>query len=92
MPARWWWQHGFDQPLIQETRQAIPGTRGMQSKAGLSKNIVVKIAVRGKEVMVMNNRKAVTLAFNATDFDGQDLEWILEALKEELTHSQGGLA
>ena len=89
--ARWWWQHGAYQPLIQEMLQAIPGTGGKwQKRAGLSKRNLVKIAVRGREVIVMNNRKAVTLAFNATTFDGQDLQWIREALKEELTYSQGG--
>ena len=71
MPVRWWWQHGFDQPLIQEMFQAIPGSSKL---AGVSKNMVVNIAVRGKEVMVLNNRKAVALAFGATTFDGQDLQ------------------
>ena len=91
-PPKWWWFNGHHQPLIQELLKAIPGTGGTLSKrAGLSKRNLVKIVVRGREVVVMNNRKAVTLAFNATTFDGQDLQWILEALKEDLTHSQGDL-
>ena len=91
-PTKWWWLNGRHQPLIQEVLQAIPGTGGKwQKRAGLSKRNLVKIVVRGREVVVMNNRKAVTLAFSATTFDGQDLQWILEALKEALTHSQGDL-
>ena len=57
----------------------------------MSTNMVVKSVVRGKEVLVLNNRKAVTLALDATTFDGQDLQWMLEVLKEELTHRQEDL-
>lgn len=97
-PPRWWWQHGFDQRLIQEMIQAIPGTHklnkngNLQKVPGMSMNMVVKIVVRDKEVLVLNNRKAVTLAFDATAFDGQqDLQWILNVLLQELTPQQEDL-
>ena len=85
MPVRWWWQHGMKLPLIQEMLRAIPGFPGHRA-AGASNNMVVKIVVRGKDVMVMNNCKAVTLPLDATTFDGQELQWILDALKEDITN------
>ena len=91
-PVRWWWMHGFHQRLIQEIIQAIPGVHHLsrngklQKVPGMSANTVVKIVVRDTEVLVLSNRKAVTLAFGATTFDGQDLQWIIEALKEDLTN------
>ena len=94
-PPRWWWQHGFHQRLIQEIIQAIPGTHELnkngklQKVPGMSANTVVKIVVRDTEVLVLNNRKAVTLAFDAETFDGkQDLQWILDVLLQELTPQQ----
>ena len=93
-PPRWWWQHGFHQRLIQEIIQAIPGTKALrngklQKVPGMSANTVVKIVVRDTEVLVLNNRKAVTLAFDAGTFDGkQDLQWILDVLLQELTPQQ----
>ena len=83
----------MQQPLMQELLQAIPGSHYRSGVAGVSKNMVVPVGVRGKEVLVLNTRRAATLVFGATTFDGQDLQWILKALKEDITNSpeaQGG--
>ena len=62
-PAKWCWLHGCHQPLAQEILQASPG---MQTHwAGVSRHMVVNIAVRGKDLVSRNNRTAVTLAFGA---------------------------
>ena len=94
-PVRWWWMHGFHQRLIQEIIQAIPGVHHLsrngklQKVPGMSANMVVKIVVRDTDMLVLNNRKAVTLAFDAETFDGkQDLQWILDVLLQELTLQQ----
>ena len=62
------------QPLAQELVQAIQGPKSRAGFVGMSKNIVVPVGVRGKEVLVINTRRTVTLAFGATTFDGQDLQ------------------
>ena len=61
--CRWWKRSGRYQPLMQELIDALPGSSKKQKYAGLTSRVVVPIEVRGKTILVLNNRNAPALAF-----------------------------
>ena len=91
-PKRWWLSLSGRSQLIQDILCEYPGvgsssprrhgaTRGV---VGLSRNCVVSIVVRGKEILVLNDRRSVTLAFEEATAEFENLQWFLNQLRLEI--------
>ena len=91
-PKRWWLSLSGSSQLIQDILCEYPGvgsnaprthgaTRGV---IGLSRSCVVSIVVRGKEILVLNDRRSVTLAFEEATAEFENLQWFLNQLRLEI--------
>ena len=84
--ARRWWSEIVSLPLLQEIRQAIAkskSTKGSTARLPKRPNIVVAIEIRGQAILVLNQTRNISLAFQP----GQELEglqWFLEELEKDL--------
>ena len=88
--AHRWWVEIFSLPLCREIIGAISkGKRTSGGAARLSRrpNIVVAIEVRGQKILVVNQTRTITLAFQP----GQEIEglqWFLEELHKDLENEE----
>ena len=73
------------QPLATEILHAIPGS-SQRAYAGVAASMVVPIGVCGNDLMVLNKHRSLTLAVGAPTFNGQDIHWFFDVLKEDLEH------
>ena len=88
--CRWWKRSGRYQPLMQELIEAIPGSSKKQKYAGLTSRVVVPIEVRGKTILVLNNRNAPALAFHEGDEEFESLQWFLQEMTKDLQELSTG--
>ena len=88
--CRWWKRSGRYQPLMQELIDALPGHSKKQKYAGLTSRVVVPIEVRGKTILVLNNRHAPALAFHEGDEEFESLQWFLQEMKKDLQELSTG--
>ena len=82
--SSWWRQLGLRQPLMQEMARGFP----KRVKGLLSAQMVIPIIVRGKEILVVNRRSPVTMAFVESKSDFESLTWFLGELKKDLCASE----
>ena len=82
-PSRWWRFKGRSQPLFQEILAAFP----KKVKGDLAHNakIVLPIEVRGKKILVLNDRRSPVFAFREGEPNFENLEWFLEELKKDIS-------
>ena len=76
----WWRRQGHRQPLMQELANSYP----KRAKGILSRDTVITISRRGKEIMVLNLRAPPTLAFYESKGDFESLIWFLGELKGDM--------
>ena len=88
--CRWWKRSGRYQPLMQELIEALPGSSKKQKYAGLTSRVVVPIEVRGKTILVLNNRNAPALAFHEGDEEFESLQWFLQEMTKDLQELSTG--
>ena len=82
-PRGWWRSSGRAMPLMQEILKAFP-SGGRQKVAAYTSKTVVPIKVRGKAIVVLNDRRSLALAFDEQDPNWENLQWFLEEMKKDL--------
>ena len=84
--AHRWWAELSSSPLFKEISTAISKgkqTSGIAARLPKRPNIVVAIEIRGKAILVLNQTRTLTVAFEP----GQELEglqWLVEELEKDL--------
>ena len=83
---KWWWYHSRRSKVIEDIVGQFPcsalGSRA-NKKLGLSRNVVVPIVVRGQEILVVNDRRKLTFAFEESAPRFESLLWFLKELRLE---------
>ena len=93
-PKRWWWSLSGTSQVIKDILSQYPSSSSSSTVrriagasrgvAGLTRNVVVPIVVRGKEILVLNDRRSVTLAFEEAAAEFENLHWFLNELRLEI--------
>ena len=72
-PAKWWWSLSRRANIIKDMLEQYPTKLN-----GRSRNVVVPIVVRGQEILVLNERRAVVLAFEEAGAQFESLQWFID--------------
>ena len=87
---KWWWYRSGRSKLIRELLDQYPVSRSKGTKLSLSSKVVVPIEVRGHQILVLNDRRSVVLAFEESAPQFESLEWILNELRLEIEQDKKG--
>ena len=86
MEYRWWWTQSRQSKVVQDILAEFPcstlGHAG-NKRLGLSQNVAVPIIVKGVELLVLNNRRRLTLVFAQQDPRFEGFLWFLDQLLQE---------
>ena len=83
VPGRWWRKNGAHQALMAELMAALPNTRTRELIGRTTQHMVIQVPIRNTQILLKNDRRALTLVFRAGS-GFEILPWFIQELKRDL--------